>query len=223
MGNVCCPGPAGAVQLGDVDVKPTPKPAADPGYGGGSASGYGGGSAGAYGGGAASAQPQPKYAKTPSAPRIEVKSVANPSMPPGRVRHLFKTLDKDNSGGLSMQEVVAGFAKEFGVSQLAPHVTAAMKAMIDEHGTITNGDEKVVTTSKFSRFYAEVLFKHFDKDNNGTLELGEVERALKHIVKPNAAGERVAPTIAFPPQYYDDAGEIHLPMQWFWATFTAME
>ena len=52
----------------------------------------------------------------------ELKKEANHSMPPGRVRALFKKLDKDGSGGLSLEELKTGFAKEFKAEALAPHV-----------------------------------------------------------------------------------------------------
>ena len=35
---------------------------------------------------------------------------ANTKMPPGRVRHMFKKLDKDGSGGLTMEELLVDFA-----------------------------------------------------------------------------------------------------------------
>uniref|UniRef100_A0A7S2BAI3 EF-hand domain-containing protein n=1 Tax=Haptolina brevifila TaxID=156173 RepID=A0A7S2BAI3_9EUKA len=197
MGNACCPGDKQEllepeVQTGDVIYEPKP-------------AGYGG-----AGGG------DKPYTQ------VEVKAPANRTVPPGRVRHMFKMLDKDGSGGLTMEEMTKGFAKEFKVEKLADHVLTAMAEMFKEHGTIS-GEGKVITTSKFSRFYAEVLFKHFDKDNSGTLELAEVQEALKFLVKPNEAGERIPPIVAFPPQHYDDKGQVHLPMKWFWTTFTAMD
>ena len=131
---------------------------------------------------------------TPSYTAV-VQTVANRSLPPGRVRHLFKKLDVDGSGGLSIKEVTEGFAKEFGVEQLASHVTTGMQSMIEQHGTVS-GEGKIITASKFSRFYAEVLFLHFDKDNSGTLELAEVQEALKQIAKPNDKGEKIPPIIA---------------------------
>ena len=50
------------------------------------------------------------------------QTAANHGMPPGRVRHMFKTLDTDGNGTLSSEELKAGFAKEFKVDALAPHV-----------------------------------------------------------------------------------------------------
>ena len=53
------------------------------------------------------------------------QTAANHGMPPGRVRHVFKTLDTDGDGTLSIEELKTGFAKEFKVDALAPHVRAA--------------------------------------------------------------------------------------------------
>ena len=53
------------------------------------------------------------------------KAAANHGMPPGRVRHMFKKLDADASGTLTIDELKIGFAKEFKVDALAPHVRAA--------------------------------------------------------------------------------------------------
>ena len=53
------------------------------------------------------------------------QTAANHGMPPGRVRHMFKTLDTDGNGTLSSEELKTGFAKEFKVDALAPHVRAA--------------------------------------------------------------------------------------------------
>ena len=39
---------------------------------------------------------------------------------------MFKTLDADGSGTLSIEELKTGFAKEFKVDALAPHVRTAM-------------------------------------------------------------------------------------------------
>lgn len=54
------------------------------------------------------------------------QSTANHGMPPGRVRHMFKTLDTDGNGTLSLEELKKGFAKDFKVDALAPHVRAAV-------------------------------------------------------------------------------------------------
>lgn len=39
---------------------------------------------------------------------------ANRSLPPARVRHMFRVLDADGNGALSLDELLTGFEKEFG-------------------------------------------------------------------------------------------------------------
>ena len=39
----------------------------------------------------------------------------------------------------------------------------------------------------------------------------------------NKRWHKVSPVIAFPPEFTDEKGEVHLPLQWFWATFSAMD
>ena len=153
----------------------------------------------------------------------EAKSPANHSLPPGRVRHTFHKLDTDKNGSLSMDELKTGFAKEFKVDALAPHVLAKIDEMFEKHATENSEGKKELPQKVFSRFYCEVLFRHFDKDNSNTLELEEVQNALKHMVKPNADGVQVMPIVAYPPEFTTESGEVHLPLTWFWATFSAME
>ena len=52
---------------------------------------------------------------------------ADRTRPPGRVRYAFKQIDVNSSGGLTLEELKAGLAKEFGVEELAPHVFEAME------------------------------------------------------------------------------------------------
>jgi hypothetical protein len=146
---------------------------------------------------------------------VEVIKPANTGMPPGRVRFAFKKLDADNSGGVDLDELKTGLAKEFGVDELAPHVIAAMEEKYNLHAEEKDG-KKVLTAKVFGRYFCEVMFRHFDKDNSGTLELAEVQEALKFLVKPDADGNKVAPIIAFPPELTTESGEVHLPISWFW-------
>ena len=164
----------------------------------------------------------PTMQRQQSASSLEKR--ADHKVPPGRVRHLYKTMDKNNSGGLSLAELKAGFARELtpGAS-LAPHVIAKLEEEFAKRATQEAGGGKALMPTVFSRFYCEMLFRHFDKDNNGTLELAEVSEALKYLVKPNADGVKVAPVVAYPPEFTTASGEVHLPIQWFWAHFSSME
>mmetsp|Transcript_11757 Transcript_11757/g.28115 ORF Transcript_11757/g.28115 Transcript_11757/m.28115 type:complete len:140 (-) Transcript_11757:375-794(-) len=139
-------------------------------------------------------------------------------MPPARVRHLFRTLDADGNGTLSLEELLSGFEKEFG--NLRPHAKDAVFALFEAHAS-DEGNGKGLKIGKFNRFYAEILFKHFDADNNGTLQAEEAQEALKFLMKP-AAGQPQA-SVAFPPTAYNEAGELQLPFSWFWTYYQAMD
>jgi len=174
---------------------------------------------------------KPKFERKSSLVCTGSLSPANRNKPPGRVRALFRKLDKDDSGGLSLTELRIGFAQEFNC-QLAPHVRKAIEVGFDKvatsdfRGSWANPGEilgKSVKPNCFARLYCEVLFRHFDKDNSGTLELAEASAALMYLVKPNADGVRAPPTIAYPPEYTDERGEVHLPVSWFWTIFQAMD
>ena len=131
----------------------------------------------------------------------------NHKLPPARVRALWKKLDPDGAGGVTLEALEAGFAKDFKVDKMGPTVLEAMKGNFEKHSVDGKLPRKV-----FSRFYCEVLFYHVDADKNGTLELAEFQNALKHMVKPNEKGEQVMPIIAYPPDLKDDKGEVHAAM-----------
>lgn len=158
----------------------------------------------------------------------ELLKQANRSLPPGRVRALWKRLDVDKDGYLSIDEILTGFQKEFG-EVLLPRVVESMTALFDAHsievpGFLGFNKRRYLETRVFSRFYAEVLFQHFDRNANGTLQLAEVQEALRFLVKPDGTtGEAVLPVIAYPPEFMQPGGEVLLPFKWFWTTFKAME
>ena len=141
---------------------------------------------------------------------------ADRTRPPGRVRYAFKQIDVNSSGGLTLEELKAGLAKEFGVEELAPHVFEAMEYQFLVHADDREDGVKVLTANVFSRYFCEVLFRHFDKNNNGVLELAEMHEALKFLVKPDADGNQLMPVVAFPPEFCDEDGQVKLPITWFW-------
>ena len=154
--------------------------------------------------------------KPPTAEPGTLLKPADRTRPPGRVRHAFKQMDLNRSGGLTLEELKAGMAKELGVEELAPHVFQAMEYQFLAHADDREDGVKVLTAKVFSRYYCEVLFRHFDKNNNGVLELAEVHEALKFLVKPDADGNQLVPVVAFPPEFCDEDGEVKLPITWFW-------
>jgi hypothetical protein len=146
---------------------------------------------------------------------------ADNKKPPGRVRYMFSKLDKDSSGGICLDELIMGFQKDFGGAEpLTPHVLSSLERMFEAHATADEGGEsKSIKANVFSRVYAQALFAHFDKSNDGRLQLAEVQNALAHLVKRNADGQRAPPAIAYPAEFTDANGEVHLPFAWFWTIF----
>lgn len=142
---------------------------------------------------------------------------ANRSMPPGRVRRLFKSLDADGDGRLTLQELMAGFETEFG--ELTAHAKEAIPAIFEARAEADETHGKSLKINVFSRFYAEILFRHFDTNHDGALQLEEAHEALKFMTKPGAQPAAVA----FPAEAYTESGELRLPMSWFWSIYQAMD
>lgn len=162
---------------------------------------------------------------TPSAPSVaSFVAPATATMPPGRVRRMFKSLDKDASGGLSETELLKGFAAEFEVAT-RPYVTAKIREVFAKVATPDVAGGNSLKPGLFSRFYCEVIFHHFDANENGTLQLAEAQAALAYLVKPDTNGAQQSQLVAaFSPHFTDDTtGEVRLPIQWFWKLFSAME
>ena len=84
---------------------------------------------------------------------------------------------------MSLDELQAGFEREFGdqFGKLAPHAKAAIPALFDAFASDVAGVGKALSLEVFTRVYAEILYKHFDEDNNGTLQVGEAEKPLKFL------------------------------------------
>ena len=155
------------------------------------------------------------------APEAKITAPADSNKPPGRVRAMFKKMDTDSSGALSIEEIKRGFTKEFEV--LKPHVEKKIDELFEAKASADDNGKKVLKGKVFSRFFAEVLFCHFDADSNGTLELAEFEKAIGFMVKPDKDGNKTLPSVAFPPEFVGESGKVHLPMQWFWVIFSGME
>ena len=106
---------------------------------------------------------------------------------------------------------------EFGA--LLPHAREAIPALFEAHSTVEPSVGRALKINVFSRFYAEILFKHFDASNNGALELAEAEAALKWLLKPKHGklGQEQQLTVALP------GNAQSLPFSWFWSHYQAME
>merc|ERR1711924_429493 len=100
-----------------------------------------------------------------------------------------------------------------------------IESNFEAHAEAADGADgiRALKIGKFSRFYADVLFAHFDKDSSGSLQLAEVQEALKYLVKPEADGTKVTPVISFPAQYTSESGEVSLPPSYFWTIFASFD
>ena len=131
---------------------------------------------------------------------------------------MFKKMDTNQDGLLSLAELQAGFASEFG--DLSPAAKDAIPTLFEQRAKADDKGEKALKIGVFNRFYAQILFTHFDANGDGVLQLEEAQAALKWLTKPSADGN-VA--VAFPPDAYTESGELALPFGWFWGVYSAME
>ncbi|XP_050237207.1 calcium-dependent protein kinase 17-like [Mercurialis annua] len=98
------------------------------------------------------------------------------------LKEMFKGIDTDNSGTITLEELKQGLAKqgtklsEFEVKQLMEAADA------DGNGTI-DYDEFITATMHLNRMDREehlyTAFQHFDKDNSGYITTEELEQALR--------------------------------------------
>ncbi|KAF5727590.1 Calcium-dependent protein kinase 17 [Tripterygium wilfordii] len=98
------------------------------------------------------------------------------------LKEMFKGIDTDNSGTITLEELKHGLAKqgtklsEFEVKQLMEAADA------DGNGTI-DYDEFITATMHMNRIDREehlyTAFQHFDKDNSGYITTEELEQALR--------------------------------------------
>ena len=135
------------------------------------------------------------------------------AQPPGRVRHTFKKWDTDANGGLTLEELQKGFESTFG-AELTAHAKASIPILFDANAA---GEPKELKIGQFSRFFAEILFKQFDANNNKMLEVAEATAALKFLKKTSAEGGDTL-NIALPAD-----AEKGLPFGWFLSMYQSIE
>jgi len=142
---------------------------------------------------------------------------------PQRTKRFFHQLDRDKDNKVTLDELQTGFEAEF-KGTLAAHAKEAIVSLFEAHA-VTEGwtSGKFLKPGSFNRFYAEILFRHFDANNNGYLELAEAQEALKFLVKKKEDGEKPDVNAVFPASAYTEAGELKLPKAWFFQMYKAME
>ena len=120
-----------------------------------------------------------------------------------------------------LTELQNGFEKEF-KGGLMPHAKAAVEALFEEHAKEDGAGIKSLKPGSFNRFYAEILFRHFDANNNGTLQLEEAQAALQFLY-PTKDGAKPDVNVAFPESAKSESGELRLPKGWFFMMYQGVE
>ncbi|KAL2316882.1 hypothetical protein Fmac_030758 [Flemingia macrophylla] len=97
------------------------------------------------------------------------------------LKQMFKGMDTDNSGTITIEELKQGLAKQ-GTKLTEQEVKQLMEAAdADGNGTI-DYDEFITATMHMNRMNKEdhlyTAFQYFDKDNSGYITVEELEQAL---------------------------------------------
>ncbi|CAL9078323.1 unnamed protein product [Musa textilis] len=98
------------------------------------------------------------------------------------LKEMFKNMDSDNSGTITLEELKQGLAKQ-GTKLSEYEVKQLMEAAdADGNGTI-DYEEFITATVHMNRMDREehlyTAFQYFDKDNSGYITMEELEQALK--------------------------------------------
>ncbi|XP_077247655.1 calcium-dependent protein kinase 2-like [Tasmannia lanceolata] len=100
------------------------------------------------------------------------------------LKTMFKNMDTDNSGTITLEELKQGLSKQ-GTKLSEYEVKQLMEAAdADGNGTI-DYEEFITATMHMNRMDREehiyTAFQYFDKDNSGFITMEEVEQALKEF------------------------------------------
>ncbi|KAI3756635.1 hypothetical protein L1987_56457 [Smallanthus sonchifolius] len=98
------------------------------------------------------------------------------------LKEMFKGMDTDNSGTITVEELKEGLSKQ-GTKLSENEVTQLMEAAdADGNGTI-DYDEFITATMHMNRMDREehlyTAFQYFDKDNSGYITIEEMEQAIR--------------------------------------------
>ncbi|KAJ6302795.1 hypothetical protein OIU77_016815 [Salix suchowensis] len=98
------------------------------------------------------------------------------------LKEMFKGMDTDNSGTITLEELKQGLAKQG--TKLSEYEAKQLMEAADADGNgIIDYDEFITATMHMNRMDREehlyTAFQHFDKDNSGYITTEELEQALR--------------------------------------------
>ncbi|XP_058743083.1 calcium-dependent protein kinase 17 [Vicia villosa] len=97
------------------------------------------------------------------------------------LKQMFKGMDTDNSGTITIEELKQGLAKQ-GTRLTEQEVKQLMEAADADGNGIIDYDEFITATMHMNRLNREehvyTAFQYFDKDNSGYITIEELEQAL---------------------------------------------
>ncbi|XP_062182617.1 calcium-dependent protein kinase 25-like [Phragmites australis] len=98
------------------------------------------------------------------------------------LKEMFKSIDKDNSGTITLEELKNGLAKQ-GTKLSDAEIQQLMEAADADGNGLIDYDEFVTATVHMNKLDREehlyTAFQYFDKDNSGYITKEELEQALK--------------------------------------------
>lgn len=99
-----------------------------------------------------------------------------------KMESIFKAMDLNNDGMLSMDEIKAGYEKHFGTNVDDEEIRRMFKEIdADDSGAIDYSEFLMATmteTQLLSKEKLQAAFKMFDKDGSGTISKDEIKEAL---------------------------------------------
>uniref|UniRef100_A0ACD6A1B2 Uncharacterized protein n=1 Tax=Avena sativa TaxID=4498 RepID=A0ACD6A1B2_AVESA len=98
------------------------------------------------------------------------------------LKEMFKNIDKDNSGTITLEELKNGLAKQ-GTKMSDTEIEQLMEAADADGNGLIDYEEFVTATVHMNKMDREehlyTAFQYFDKDNSGYITKDELEQALK--------------------------------------------